>query len=310
MLQKYLILDTDVGSDCDDMLAISYLIYATKKLNLNLSAITYSHTCPHAIPAIKALFRSLNADEPLIGRMDCEWNEMENYSKKVAEKFSSETDYGEVPSAVKVLREALAKNEKSTICAIGPLTNIARLLESKADEVSPLNGVELMRGKCEKLVVMGGQFIDDTVGARSPEWNFKIDALATKTTVETCPVPIIFSPFELGVKVLTGGKIMDKYGESTPLSLSFLKFGDTKELGGRFSWDPITAVYAVEGAREWLEESSCGEVLINETGASYFIEKGNGLHRVLKFNSKREESEIIAELSDYIDDCVIEIFEG
>lgn len=306
---KCLILDTDVGSDCDDMLAISYLAYAVKKFGLNLSAITYSHTCPHAIPAIRALLRTLNTDAPTIGRMDCEWKETENYSKKVAEKFAVEKDYKNVPSAVRVLRETLVKNEKSVICAIGPLTNIARLLESEADEISPLNGVELVKEKCEKLVVMGGQFVDNADGTRQPEWNFMIDVNATKKTVENCPAPIVFSPFELGVKVLTGGAVMDKYGENHPLSLSFVKFSDTRERGGRFSWDPITAVYAVEGTRDWLEESVCGEVSVDEKGRSVFVEREGGLHKIVRFHSKRNQTEIITELSEYINSCALEICE-
>lgn len=307
MKEKEIILDTDVGSDCDDMMAIAYLVHATKKFGVSLDAITYSHTCPHAIAAIRALLRSLGSPIPPIGRMDCEWQEKENYSKAVAKKFAVKQDYQDVPPAVKVLRQALVKSEKAVLCAIGPLTNIANLLTSQADEISPLNGVELVKEKCERLVVMGGRFTDEENGERLPEWNFRIDIKGTKTVVELCPVPAVFLPFEVGVKVLTGGVIMDKYGEDTPLSLSFLKFGDTKERGGRFSWDPITAVYAVEGCKDWLEESVSGKVYVDENGVSRFVEQENGLHKILRFNSKREQAEIIVELGEYIDNCALEI---
>ncbi len=325
-MNKKLILDTDVGSDCDDMLAIAYLAYAVKKCGWDLSAITYSHTCPHAIAAIRALLRSLNTEIPPIGKMPCEWVEKENYSKKVAEKFAIESDYADVPIAVQVLRETLVKNEKTTICAIGPLTNIADLLSSPADEISPLSGVELVREKCEKLIVMGGRFTDEENGERLPEWNFSIDIAATEKMLEVCPVPIVFLPFEVGKAVLTGGVVMDKYGENHPLSLSFLKFGnlvalsarakgnsthtDVKTGVGRFSWDPITAVYTVEGARDWLEESACGKAEIDENGVSYFVENENGLHKVLRFNSKRAQAEVVAELGEYINACALEICEA
>lgn len=309
MEKKKIILDTDVGSDCDDMLAIAYLVYAAKNLGCELSAITYSHTCPHAIASIRALLRSLDSPIPPIGRMDCEWQEKENYSKAVAEKFALKQDYEDVSSAVKVLRRALVENEKSVICAIGPLTNISNLLQSDGDEISPLNGVELVKEKCEKLVVMGGRFTDEENGERFSEWNFKIDLDATKTFTEMCPVPALFLPFEVGVKVLTGGKVMEKYGENTPLSLSFLRFASAKERGGRFSWDPITAVYAVEGCKDWLEESACGEVRVDENGVSRFVEKKKGLHKILKFNSRREQAEIIVELGEYIDNCALKILD-
>jgi inosine-uridine nucleoside N-ribohydrolase len=291
------------------MLAIAYLVYATKKLGVSLDAITYSHTCPHGIATIKALLRSLNAVIPPIGKMACEWVEKENYSKKVAVKFANKSDYVEVKSAVSVLRETLLKNEKTTVCAIGPLTNIADLLQSECDEFSPLNGVELFKEKCDRLIVMGGRFTDEENGTRLPEWNFQIDIEATKMVVKTCPVPVVFLPFEVGVKVLSGGAIMNEYGEDTPLSLSFLKFSDTKERGGRFSWDPITAVYTVEGCKDWLEESVNGEVCVTGDGVSRFVEKEDGLHKILRFNKNRVQAEVVEEFGRYIDACALEICE-
>jgi hypothetical protein len=62
--------------------------------------------------------------------------------------------------------------------------------------------------------------------------------------------------------------------------------------------------------RTWLEESACGQVTVDDAGASYFTEKENGLHKILRFNPKREEAELIAELGDYIDDCAMEVCKG
>ena len=54
-----------------------------------------------------------------------------------------------------------------TICSIGFLTCLAQLLESPPDDLSPLDGVELVRRKVARAVVMGGAFAD----AAEPEYN-------------------------------------------------------------------------------------------------------------------------------------------
>lgn len=306
-----LIFDTDVGSDCDDMMALAYLVYAKRYLNVDIKAVTHCHNCPNGVPTIRAFFRHLGEDIPPLGKMPGEQVVRDNYSHAVAERFATEEDFAPTLDAVKVLRRALAESEDAVICAVGPFTNIAALLESAGDEISELDGVALMRERCAKLVVMGGGFVPSADGRPSLEWNAKVDIAATQTMVRLCPVPLVFSPFEVGLDMLTGKPMMEKYGEETPLSLSFLRFGDTAARGGRHSWDPATAVYAVEGAGDRFEESPRGTVTVDDEGRTVLHADPAGLHSVLciKVPDGVSEQECKNEIAAYIDGCAMRVYE-
>ena len=304
-----LIFDTDVGSDCDDMMALAYLVYAKRYRNIRIKAITHCHNCPNGIPAIRALFRHLGEDIPPLGKMPGEQVARNNYSRAVAERFGMEEDFAPTPDAVKVLRRALAESEDAVLCAVGPFSNIAALLESTGDEISPLDGVSLVREKCAKVVVMGGCFVPSADGRPSPEWNARVDIAATQTMVRLCPVPLVFSPYELGENMLTGKPMMDKYGGDTPLSLSFLSFSDTAAKGGRHSWDPATAVYAVEGAGDRFEESPRGTVTVDDEGRTIMHADPAGLHSVLriKMHDGMSLQACKNEIAAYIDGCAMRV---
>ncbi len=303
------ILDTDVGCDCDDMMALAYLIYAKRHLNVNIKAITHSNTCESGIPCIRAMFRELGEEIPVMGEMYCDLEAYDNYSGAAAEKFAAEEDFEPAEDAVKVLRRALAESERAMLCAVGPFTNIAKLLESNGDEISPLDGIALVKEKCEKLVVMAGGFVAGDDGKNIPEWNVLVDAPASAKMVKLCPVPMVFLPFETGLDMLTGRPIMDKYGEDNVLSLSFNRCFDTKERGGRHSWDPATLVYAIEGCRDFFVESEQGNVSVDEKGRTEFSH-GDGMHSILTIQNIQDADEQAAKdrIAAYIDSCAVEIY--
>ena len=41
-----LIFDTDAGSDCDDIMAMAYLLYAKRNLNINIKAARFTGSAP------------------------------------------------------------------------------------------------------------------------------------------------------------------------------------------------------------------------------------------------------------------------
>ena len=159
------------------------------------------------------------------------------------------------------------------------------------------------------VVLMAGGFVPGEDGHNKPEWNALVDIPATQTVVELCPVPLVFLPFETGLDMLTGGPMMNKYGEDTPLSYSFSSFGDTREAGGRHSWDPATLVYAVEGCRNFFDESARGTVAVDEEGRTVMNADMNGLHSYLtiKPHDELSEEQSKALISEYIDRCSLSI---
>src|SRR5690606_28346082 len=66
----------------------------------------------------------------------------------------------DAPPAVEVLRQVLAKSvdHSITLVQVGLAANLADLLESPPDAISPLGGVELVQRKVRFLSVMAGEF--------------------------------------------------------------------------------------------------------------------------------------------------------
>ena len=95
-----IIFDTDAGSDCDDMMALGYLIQAQKEKKIKINAVTYSHVCPYGAAALRATFRYFGEDAPPVGVMvggmggfaetevelllECDFGEIGEVSEKVA----------------------------------------------------------------------------------------------------------------------------------------------------------------------------------------------------------------------------------
>lgn len=300
---KDIIFDTDFGADCDDVMALAYLIYAEKYLDTRIKAITFSNGNTDGIAAIRAFVRDVGREPIPVGAPARSVPAYDAYCRQLAELFGDASDREPAENAVSVLRRALADSNGAVICAVGASTNIAALLESGADEISPLDGVSLVRENCEKLVLMAGRF--DGYVERA-EWNVLLDVKAAQTIVRLCAVPLVFLPFETGMNIMTGGPIMKKYGDTTPLSMAFELFPGVKDKGARPSWDPATAVYCVEGCREFFEESKPCIVNIADDGITTTVECDGGLHRVLT-KAKDVSNEDIAA---YVDECAIKIYEG
>lgn len=309
MKKIYLILDTDAGSDCDDMLALAYLVYAKKNLGVEVNAVTYAQTCPHGIPMLRVLFRQLGQEEPEMGALTHADTFYDNYAKGICDRWAKKEDFSPVDEGYRVLRKVLAESDGGvTICAIGPLSNISALLQSRADEISPLDGTELVREKCEKLVLMAGGFVAGENGKNTAEWNVKLDISAAKAVAELSPIPTVWLPYETGLDIKTGGFLLNESAERDALTYSFVTFPFI-DPDGRHSWDPATLMYAVEGCKDFLIESECGTVTVDDDGVTEFYPCENGLHTILRIKPMdgKTELELKAECAKYIDKCVKEV---
>ncbi|MBE6619179.1 MAG: hypothetical protein E7626_05285 [Ruminococcaceae bacterium] len=299
-----LILDTDVGSDCDDMMAISYMIAAEKKGLVDPLAITISHPAPYAAAGIRGLYRSYGASAPVMGQMSKETPRGDWYGQKIYEKFGKECDLAPVEDAVTLLRKTLAESDGDiTLCAIGPLNNMTDLLESKGDGISPLCGVDLVREKCSKVVLMAGGFVPDEDGKNRPEWNVKVCTESSRRFFELCENEVYMLPWEAAHTMITGKRAVKELGDSTPLTLSFINFHGSE---GRSSWDPATLLWALEGNRDLFTLTEAGRVTVDEIARTEFTPDKNGNCRIIGINQLENESftDAQARVAAYIDDAV------
>lgn len=157
------------------------------------------------------------------------------------------------PVAYKVLRNVLANRKAVTLLLIGQLNNYAKLLASPADEISPLNGYQLVSNNVSRVVSMLGGYPHGT------EYNVYTLARAAQYGITNTPpnVPLIFAGFELG-QYFTGSQWLDRIKDLCPPWLGYLNstnptymvFTNSMYIStGRAAWDSITALYAISNVK-------------------------------------------------------------
>lgn len=165
-----MILDTDIGGDIDDALALA-LILNSPEIELEAITVNYVDVRRRAELACYQLEVwqkdnvpvAIGCEKPMIG----EWDQ--SHRAQQADLLPPDRkQYPVQQHAVNLLVEKImGSKEKITICAIGPLTNIALALL-----------VEPEISKKAELVLMGGM-----IGERRPsrpEWNILCDPEAAK----------------------------------------------------------------------------------------------------------------------------------
>ena len=163
-----IILDTDIGPDCDDAAALALaLIYARQGL-AELLAVMHCTSSPWGVGAIRAINAWYGLDVP-VGTLKDEdlltgQAIYETYNKPLASQLPA--DMQAAGDAVALYRSLLAQSRPKSVelVAIGPWRNLANLLRSGQDEISSLSGRQLVREKVSRLTPMAGSFAGETGG--------------------------------------------------------------------------------------------------------------------------------------------------
>lgn len=140
-----------------------------------------------------------------------------------------------------------------TIVTVGFFTNMANLLSSGADVVSPLKGRELVAKKVKRLVSMAGCF-DQRMGTFR-EFNVRMDSTASAVVFNGWPRPILFSGYEIGAGIFTGLPIVRSGVQHSPVKDVFARCipMDAHDRNGRMSWDETAVLVAVRGAAPYFD---------------------------------------------------------
>ncbi len=288
--QPQIIFDTDIGGDADDLGALAMLHNYIDHGHCSLLAIMVWSTDEFAVPAVDAINRFYrHPDIPIGVRKDGTYKSETSYNTVIAENFQFKLTYNDVPDAVELYRRILSKAADSsiTIVTVGPLKNIERLIKSQADNYSVLSGNELISKKVKKFVMMGGQFPKG-----ENEWNFNGDMPGvTKFVLDNLKVPVVFSGFELGVKIKTGATF-NNIDPETPLYKGFLFFSEhapwiKKDFKGKIlnnsTFDQTAVLYAVNSGEGVLwEKVTGGFCQADEKGGNKWVKKPGSNHAYLK----------------------------
>jgi inosine-uridine nucleoside N-ribohydrolase len=251
-----LILDTDIGPDVDDAGALAMLHALADNGEAEILATISCNPGVWSARLIRSMNRHYGRPELPVGEPKGHGVQLENqhdWARKVVEEQpgGAAAVSGEVPSALAIYRQTLAAQPDGsvTIVTIGFLTNLAELLASGPDAHSPLNGEDLVRQKVKELVSMAGKF------PRGPEFNLALDPVATVKVINEWPTPILFSGWEIGESIKTGGRVQRELAPENLIRKSYTYYfnqpPDTVRL--RASWDQTAVLAAVRGTADYWE---------------------------------------------------------
>lgn len=196
-MKKNLIIDTDPG--IDDAIAIAIAIFSGKySVNL-ISTVAGNVDIDKVTLNARKLLKFFNHEEipvvrgskePLIEKLETASNvhglsglegwEFENPSVEEVSGNFLDVIYNTI----------MSKDEKTTIMAIGPLTNIALLLKIYPD----------VKEKIEEIVFMGGSLTRGNKGVMS-EFNIAVDPEAAYIVVHS-GVKLVMAGLDIGLKAL------------------------------------------------------------------------------------------------------------
>ncbi len=197
-----LIFDTDMGNDVDDLMALCMINNLQSRGTVDLLAVTVTKDHPQAAPFVDAV-------NTLFGHPDTPIGVVRDGSAKEAGKFNLLADEknpdgsfryphdllsgNDAPEAVGLIRKILAAQPDNSvaIAQVGFFTNLARLLDSKADANSPLSGRDLIKQKVKVLSIMAGAFQTVQWNTRHLEYNVKLDIPAAQKLAKEWPTPLV-----------------------------------------------------------------------------------------------------------------------
>jgi inosine-uridine nucleoside N-ribohydrolase len=293
-----LIIDTDMGNDIDDALALALCYSLERQGRCVIHAITTSKDNIFSPVYIDILNHFYGRESIPIGMVNRGvTKEGGKYAPQVAAiknsfgklLFARKISPDDPPEdAVKVLRRTLAQQPENSvvIVMIGFSTNMARLLQTEPDEHSPLSGRLLFERKVKFVSAMAADFskeVQENPTLENREYNIHRDIFSAMYFFSNCPAPIVFTGYELGCALPYPAKSIEMDFGWAPYHpvVEAYKFFDTMPYD-RPSWDLVTVYYAVCGGNGFFSESAPGIADVNDDGIVLFRVTPQGNHRYLE----------------------------
>ncbi len=303
--KEKVIFDTDMGNDCDDVMAQVMLFAYAQSGKADILCIAINKQ---------------NKYSPIFTRLICEYYGFDNlpiymidggvepkdghYLRQTLEaknadgtlRFPVKNSNEKFEETISGLRKTLVAQPDNSVVyiSVGFLTNIAKLLKSGPDEISSLSGKELVAKKVKYISLMGGGFAPTLFWGRKldkvyPEYNILRDAESSRYVFENTPVEIVLSPFEVGEKMnFPYYSVKNDFYDAVnnPASFAcdvyvnriFNASKKTTELD-RYIWD-LTSVLCVFNP-EYFGTSVMGDVTLTKDATTIFNPNPNGKVRYL-----------------------------
>lgn len=293
------IFDTDITGDCDDVLALAMLHALQDRGECELKAVTISKVNPLAPPFVDAVNTFYGRGEIPIGATRDAQHRPSRYLKLCKMRDGDLLRYphdllssDDTPGAVDVLRRTLAEAEDASIVIIqvGLAANLADLLDSKADAISPLDGPALLQKKCKLISVMAGCFGPTLGKPRHDEANVVngIDAMRRFAGRSPDDVPVVWSDYRIGIAVPYPRESIARdfsYVPHHPVREAYLLHSGPNH--DRPTWDLTSVLYAVRPDDHYFDLSEPGRVVVDKEGFTEFRADENGRDRLMEMSPEQ-----------------------
>ena len=165
---------------------------------------------------------------------------------------------------------------------VGFSTNLARLLDSKPDDITPLDGMALVRKKVRLLSIMAGAFSADLQAGGFKEFNVVRDVNSARTVFHEWPAPIVASGYEIARAIKYPARSIEQdydYVPHHPVAEGYRLY--MKMPYDRETWDLTSVLYAVRPDQRYFGFSPPGRAVVRDDGFTQFREDENGNCRYL-----------------------------
>ncbi|MEE9438898.1 MAG: hypothetical protein V3V14_07860 [Saprospiraceae bacterium] len=294
--KEKIILDTDMGSDCDDVGALALLHEYINQGKIELLGVIYSSgAIPYGVGVIDAINTYYNRGKiPIGSTIDTTIGDPKD--KMNAKMLAYNTSLfnhqyitnHDVLNQTVLNRKLLAAQEDTSVTyiTIGHTKGLYELLVSKADSISPMTGKELVNKKIKRWVALGGLRASNKEGYYSKDWNFFFNGtvIYTKYLIENFNRPIYF--VDGGSNVMTGKSLINTPKDNIVRKSYeiWLENIEQKKLEDqRPSWDIVTVFYAVEGLGSYFKMLANGYLNFDiEKGCKWLYSDKSSNHHFIK----------------------------
>ncbi len=290
-----LILDTDMGNDIDDALALGMIHTLQSQGECELIGVVSSKDNPYSPVYIDIVNTFYGRGDIPIGIVrDGATPDDRTFILPVANarndgrpRYPRSKLPDEYEDAVPLLRRLLAREPDNSVIMvmIGFSTNMAQLFDTPGDANSPLCGADLFAKKVKRVVAMAGNFSDEVQAnptLDNREYNIHSDVPSAVRFFNYCPTPITFCGYEVGCMMpYPAASITCDYQwvNHHPVAEAYVHYIPMPY--DRPLWDPATILEAVRPGCGSFTLSPKGRVTVDEYGCALFKPEPSGRHRYL-----------------------------
>lgn len=275
------IIETDMGNDIDDALALAFAHKAMAEKKIDLLAVgchKLTATAGRYVDIVDTWYGHPDVAVAVSGTPVKEMSDYVDYTSEPCGMGFTESLGGKFKEPVSLYRRLLSESPDGSVCfmSLGFGTTLAQLLESGPDGISPLDGVSLVRRKVKSLSIMAGSYGEN----KRAEYNVINDIPSMRKVFELWPVDIFQNPFEIGKKVMFPASAIEKnlgYDSLNPVAEAYKLYKQMPY--DRPAWDILSVLWVTEP--ELFTVSRPGTITVDEKGYTHYEENPEGRHYVL-----------------------------